>query len=136
MIQMNDPVETSELVAFTRTVEAKSLSRAAAELGVPRATVSRRLQRLEERLGARLLRRTTRSLVLTPAGDTFYRHARIVLDAVKDAEASIQRTGTAITGDLRVSVPPMLDAGFFAMITAFAKAHPHVRLQVHFEPPR
>jgi DNA-binding transcriptional LysR family regulator len=99
---------------------------------VPRATVSRRLQRLEERLGARLLRRTTRSLVLTPAGDTFYRHARIVLDAVTSAEASVQRTGTVIAGDLRVSVPPMLDEGFFAMITAFAKAHPAVRLQVHF----
>lgn len=131
-IQMDDHVETSELVAFTRTVEAKSLSRAAAELGVPRATVSRRLARLEERLGTRLLRRTTRSLALTPAGDAFYRHARIVLDAVKSAEASVQRTGTAIAGDLRVSVPPMLDEGFFAMLTSFAKAHPAVRLQVHF----
>jgi len=129
---MTDPVETSELVAFTRTVEAKSLSRAAAELGVPRATVSRRLMRLEERLGTRLLRRTTRSLALTPTGETFYRHARIVLDAVKNAEASVQRTGDAIAGDLRVSVPPMLDEGFFAMLTAFAKAHPGVRLQVHF----
>lgn len=129
---MAESVETSELVAFTRTVDAKSLSRAAAELGVPRATVSRRLQRLEERLGTRLLRRTTRSLVLTSAGDTFYRHARIVLDAVKDAEASVQRDGAALTGDLRVSVPPMLDEGFFAMLTAFAKAHPSVRLQVHF----
>jgi DNA-binding transcriptional LysR family regulator len=131
-IQMDDHVETSELVAFTRTVDAKSLSRAAAELGVPRATVSRRLARLEERLGTRLLRRTTRSLALTPAGDAFYRHARIVLDAVKTAEASVQRTGAAIAGDLRVSVPPMLDESFFAMIAAFAKAHPAVRMQVHF----
>lgn len=132
MIHMVDPVETSELLAFTRAVEAKSLSRAAAELGVPRATVSRRLQRLEERLGARLLRRTTRSLALTPAGDTFYRHARIVLDAVQSAEASVRSTGPTIAGDLRVSVPPMLDEGFFAMLTAFAKAHPAVRLSVHF----
>ena len=131
MIQMREPVETSELVAFTRTVESKSLSRAAAELGVPRATVSRRLARLEERLGTRLLRRTTRSLALTPAGDTFYRHARIVLDAVKSAEASIERTDTAIAGDLRVSVPPMQDESFFAMLTGFAKAHPGVRLQIH-----
>lgn len=132
MIQMVDPVETSELLAFTRAVEAKSLSRAAAELGVPRATVSRRLQRLEERLGARLLRRTTRSLALTPAGDTFYRHARIVLDAVRSAEASVRSTGPTIAGDLRVSVPPLLDEGFFAMVTAFAKAHPAVRLSMHF----
>jgi len=46
LIQMDDPVETAELLAFSRTVEARSLSRAAAELGVPRATVSRRLARL------------------------------------------------------------------------------------------
>jgi DNA-binding transcriptional LysR family regulator len=132
MIHMSDPVENSELLAFSRTVDAKSLSRAAAELGVPRATISRRLARLEERLGTRLLRRTTRSLTLTPAGETFYRHARIVLDAVKSAEASVQRTDAVIAGDLRVSVPPMQDDTFYAMIDAFAKAHPAVRLQVHF----
>lgn len=129
---MSDPVENSELLAFARTVESKSLSRAAAELGVPRATVSRRLARLEERLGTRLLRRTTRSLALTSAGETFYRHARIVLDAVKTAEASVQRTDAAIAGDLRVSVPPIQDETFYAMIAEFAKAHPAVRLQVHF----
>src|SRR5260370_10518236 len=78
---MRDLVETSELLAFTRTVEAKSLSRAAAELGAPRATIGRRLARLEQRLGVRLLRRTTRALALTDAGDAFYRHARIVLAA-------------------------------------------------------
>lgn len=132
MIQMADPIETNELLAFARAVEVGSLSRAAAELGVPRATVSRRLQRLEQRLGTRLLRRTTRSLALTPTGEAFYRHARIVLDAVQSAEASVRHTEDAIAGDLRVSVPPMLDAGFFAMLVAFAKAHPAVRLQVHF----
>jgi DNA-binding transcriptional LysR family regulator len=132
MIQMHEPVENAELLAFTKTVEARSLSRAAAELGVPRATIGRRLARLEERLGARLLRRTTRSLTLTDAGDTFYRHARIVLDAVADAEASIRRTDATIQGDLRVSVPPIIDESFFALLTTFAKDHPSVRLQVHF----
>src|SRR3954471_13482129 len=104
---MTDPLETAELLAFSKTVDAKSLSRATAELGVPRATISRRLARLEERLGTRLLRRTTRSLVLTDTGDAFYRHARIALDAVATAEASVRRTDDAIRGDLRVSVPPI-----------------------------
>ena len=72
MIPMTDPIETAEMLAFARTVEAKSLSRAAAELRVPRATLGRRLARLEERLGTRLLRRTTRSLTLTDAGEMFY----------------------------------------------------------------
>jgi DNA-binding transcriptional LysR family regulator len=129
---MHEPVENAELLAFTKAVEARSLSRAAAQLGVPRATIGRRLARLEERLGARLLRRTTRSLTLTDAGDTFYRHARIVLDAVTSAEASIRQTDDVVRGDLRISVPPMIDEDFFGMISAFAKDHPAVRLQVHF----
>src|SRR5207248_4092789 len=108
LILMGDPLETAELLAFAQTVDAKSLSRAAAELAVPRATISRRLARLEERLGARLLKRTTRSLVLTDAGEQLYRHARIVLDAVGQAEASVRRTDQTVRGDLRVSVMPMV----------------------------
>jgi DNA-binding transcriptional LysR family regulator len=129
---MQEPLETAELLALAKTVEAKSLSRAAAELGVPRATISRRLARLEERLGARLLRRTTRSLTMTDAGEALYRHARIVLAAVEEAAASVQRNDDALRGDLRVSVPPVVDDAFFAMIASFAEQYPHVRLQVHF----
>src|SRR5919204_694425 len=106
LIQMQEPLENVELLAFTKAVESRSLSRAAAELGVPRATLSRRLARLESRLGARLLRRTTRSLTVTDAGEVLYRHARIVLDAVGEAEASIRRKDDAVRGNLRVSLPP------------------------------
>jgi DNA-binding transcriptional LysR family regulator len=128
---MADPIETSELLAFTRTVEAKSLSRAAAELGAPRATIGRRLARLEERLGVRLLRRTTRALALTDAGDAFYRHARIVLDAVLQAEASVRKSDQVIRGTLRVATPPMLDPSFNALVCDFARAYPEV--QVHID---
>lgn len=129
---MNDPVETSELMAFARAVDSRSLSRAAAELGIPRATLGRRLARLEERLGVRLLRRTTRSLTLTDAGQAFHRHARIALDAVAQAEESVRRTDTAVRGPLRVSLPPMTDPSFHAMICDFAQEHPQVVLQLHF----
>jgi DNA-binding transcriptional LysR family regulator len=132
MIQINQSIETAELVAFTRIVEAKSLSRAAAELRVPRATIGRRLARLEERLRVRLLRRTTRTLSLTDAGDMFYRHARIVLDAVAQAQASVRTTDGVLRGDLRVSAPPIIDESFHTMIASFAKAHPEVRVQVDF----
>jgi DNA-binding transcriptional LysR family regulator len=129
---MQEPLETAELLALAKTIEAKSLSAAAAELGVPRATISRRLARLEERLGARLLRRTTRSLTLTDAGEALYRHARIVLSAVEAAEASVRQSDDEVRGDLRVSVPPVVDEAFFAMIGSFAEQYPHVRMQVHF----
>jgi DNA-binding transcriptional LysR family regulator len=128
---MDQPLETSELLAFARTVDSKSLSRAAAELGVPRATIGRRLARLEERLGTRLLRRTTRSLALTDAGAALYRHARIVLEALASAEASVRRSDDVVRGDLRVSVPPMLNASFFNMLCTYAERFPEVRLHVH-----
>ena len=127
---MPDLVETSELLAFTRAVEAKSLSRAAAELGAPRATIGRRLARLEERLGVRLLRRTTRALALTDAGDAFYRHARIVLAAVEQAEASVRRSDTVVRGTLRVAMPPMRDPSFNALVCDFARAYPKVQMQI------
>jgi len=128
---MRDPLETAELLAFTRIVDARSLSRAAREMRAPRPTISRRLARLEARLGVRLLRRTTRSLALTDAGEALYRQARLVLDAVASAEASVRRPDDAMAGELRVSAPPIFDESFFDIVASFAKRHPRVRLQVH-----
>jgi DNA-binding transcriptional LysR family regulator len=130
---MTAMLETAELLALATIVEAKSLSGAAAKLGVPRATIGRRLARLEERLGVRLLRRTTRSLALTDAGEAFHRHARIVLDAVAQAELSVRKVDDAIRGNLRVSLPPMgVGADLLTVLSDFAQAHPEVRLQAHF----
>lgn len=130
---MKQAVETSELLAFVRVVDAKSLSRAEQQLEVPRATLARRIARLEQRLGARLLRRTTRSLSLTDAGEIFYRQAQMVLEAVARAEASVTRVDDVMRGDLRVSVPPMpsdFSGAFSELVTSFAKKHPEVRVQV------
>ena len=130
---MKDPIESAELLAFVRIVDAKSLSRAAAELAVPRATISRRLARLEERLGVRLLRRTTRSLVITDAGERLYRQARVALDAIDQVEASVHRDGSdALRGDLRVSAPPLNDDSLYAMVAAFSAKYPGVRVQIEF----
>jgi DNA-binding transcriptional LysR family regulator len=130
---MTEMLETAELLAFATIVDAKSLSGAATKLGVPRATIGRRLARLEEHLGVRLLRRTTRSLALTDAGEAFHRHARIVLDALSQAEVSVRRVDDAIRGNLRVSLPPMgVGADLLTVISDFAQAHPEVRLQAHF----
>ena len=128
---MREPLETVELLAFTKAVESKSLSRAAAELGVPRATLSRRLARLEERLGTRLLRRTTRSLTITDAGEALFRHARIALDAVAEAEATIRRSDETVRGNLRVALPPIVNSPLLDLVAEFAAAHPQVRLQAH-----
>ena len=128
---MSEMPETEELRSFTKAVEARSLTRAAAELGVPRATLARRLARLEEKLGVRLLRRTTRALALTDAGAAFERHARIVLEALGQAEESVRLGDRGLRGTLRIAVPPQLDESFHAMVCAFAEAHPDVRIHLH-----
>jgi DNA-binding transcriptional LysR family regulator len=129
LIQMREPLENVELLAFTAAVEAGSLSRAAGALRVPRATLSRRLARLEQRLGARLLRRTTRSLTITDAGEAFYRHARIALDAVQEAEATVRRADATVRGNLRVALPQLASSPLLDLVADFAAAYPEVRLQ-------
>lgn len=128
---MREPLETAELLAFVSSVDEQSLSGAAAKLRVPRVTISRRLARLEQRLGARLLRRTTRSLALTDAGQALYRHARMVLDAVSHAEESVRRSDDVMRGELRVSAPPISSTSFYRLVLRFAAKYPAVRVQIH-----
>ena len=120
-MQMDEIPETSELLTFVRTVEAGSISRAARELQLPRPTVGRRRGRLEEKLGVRLLRRTTRAMALTDAGEAFFTQARAVLAAVRDAEASVRRGDGAVRGLLRVTTPLLQGTGFGAMLADFGR---------------
>lgn len=132
MMRGAEPIETAEVIAFVRIVEARSLSRAAAELAVPRATIGRRLARLESRLGARLLRRTTRSLGLTEAGERFYRHARQLLEAIEQAENSVRATEGPLRGNLRISAPSAMEDSFSTFLATFAFKHPDIHLTVEF----
>lgn len=124
-------LETEELAIFAAVVASSSVSRAAAELRVPRATVSRKLAGLEERLGVRLLQRTTRSMRLTEQGRLLYRHAERVLDAARLAEASVQLRPTRPSGVVRVSMPPMTGGSLPDVLADFAREHPGICLQAH-----
>lgn len=124
-------LETDELRIFAKVVATSSISRAAVELDMPRATLSRKLAGLEERLGARLLQRTTRSMTLTEAGRTFHRHAELVLDAAAAAEASVRPSASKLSGRVRVSMPPMVGSGLPELLADFAHAQPDVQLELH-----
>jgi len=74
-------MDLNDIVVFTKVVETKSFTGAADALGLPKSTVSRKLAQLEERLGVRLVQRTTRKLALTEIGEAYYeRCSRIVAD--------------------------------------------------------
>ena len=122
--------DTLELQALVAVVDAGSLSAGARVLSIPRATLSRRLTRLEDRLGVRLLHRNTRSLRMSPAGTELYRHARGILSALQDAAQAVQPQDAEPSGLLRVSVPPLNGATFRRMLLAFATEYPKVQLEV------
>jgi DNA-binding transcriptional LysR family regulator len=126
----SDLLETAELAAFVCAVDAGSVSRAAKELAVPRATLGRRLERLERRVGARLVRRTTRSFVPTEEGRILYARAKAALAAVRDAADSVGRHTGAIRGRVRISTPPLGGWILSDVITEFLAAHPDVTLEV------
>jgi DNA-binding transcriptional LysR family regulator len=86
-------------------VEAGSLSAAARALGISPAMVSKRVARLEARLGVRLLHRTTRRLETTPRGERFYRDMAVILAAIADAEARVGGSDLVPQGPLRVGAP-------------------------------
>jgi DNA-binding transcriptional LysR family regulator len=97
------PTETHELVAFHSVVKHSSFAKAAEELSLSPSGVSRIVTRLEERLGVRLVQRTTRSLSLTEAGTAFYARACQILADLADAEAEVQKSTAQPRGNLRMT---------------------------------
>jgi DNA-binding transcriptional LysR family regulator len=124
-------MDLNEILVFTRVVETKSFTAAADLLGLPKSTVSRKLAQLEERLGVRLLQRTTRRLALTDAGQVYYdRCAKIVAEATA-AEKEVTDMQAAPRGMLRVTAPVDLSTAFLGAIFAdFCSHHPEISIEL------
>lgn len=126
---IDESMDLDEIIAFLRVAELRSFTAAAKRLDVPKSTVSRRVARLEERLGAQLVLRTTRRLSLTDAGTAYHdRVAQAVADMQQAAQSIRELSGTP-RGHLRVSTPTDVPA-LAHMITAFIAAHPEVTVEV------
>ena len=95
----------SDMEIFARVVTAGSLSAAGRELDLSPAVVSKRLKRLEDRLGTRLLQRTTRQIALTEAGRGFHDRIVQILAAIDEAESFVSRRSDVARGTLKVSAP-------------------------------
>lgn len=94
-----------EMRTFVRVVEAGSISKASEQLGVAKSGVSRRLADLENRLGVKLINRTTRRSSLTEAGETYYRGAVRLLGDVAELDAGVADADAQLQGTLRLAVP-------------------------------
>lgn len=120
-----------EMQCFIRVVESKGITAAAERMGVAKSVVSRRLQELENRLGVKLLQRTTRRIHLTDDGRRFYEQSRRIFEQLEEAEQSISSGQQHVHGLLRVAAPLSLTLRHLTPVfNAFLEQYPDVDLDL------
>jgi DNA-binding transcriptional LysR family regulator len=123
-------IDLNDVVVFTEVVTCGSFTAAGKKLGLPTSAISRRITRLEDQLGFRLLNRTTRSVGLTDSGRIYYeRTARIAHD-VEEAARAVSEFRSTPSGLLRVTAPPDDGGVIWAMLSGFVRDHPEVELEL------
>lgn len=123
--------DLNDLFYFARVVEAGGFAAAGRQLGIPKSRLSRRIAELEERLGTRLLQRTTRQLKLTAVGERYLRHCQAMLLEAEMADEAVASMTSEPRGRLRVSSPVGLAHAFLPeVITRFLALYPHVQLEM------
>lgn len=121
----------SDIVAYVRVVEAHSFVAAAQTLGMSPSAISKAVSRLEERLGARLLNRTTRSLSLTDIGAAFYERCREAMAQLDQAESEVSESRGVPRGRLRVDVPVSLGRRIIVpALPRFIAQYPEISVQM------
>ncbi|WP_028535694.1 LysR family transcriptional regulator [Paludibacterium yongneupense] len=116
---------------YTRVVDANSFTRAAENLGLPRATVSTIVQNLEALLQVRLLNRTTRRISLTPDGAAYYEHCARILSEVEETVSSFRDVSGGPKGRLRIDVPSVIGRQILIpQLCSFHCRYPEVELVI------
>jgi DNA-binding transcriptional LysR family regulator len=117
----------AEIEALIAVIESGSFSAAGERMDLAKSVVSRRITRLEQRLGSRLLNRTTRRLSLTDAGRNFYQRAVQILADLDDAEQGVSTETTGLRGTIKVAAPLSFGlAHLSSALTDFLDQHPAI----------
>lgn len=123
----------SRVGVFLEVAKVESFAGAARALGLTGPAISKQVQSLEEKLGVKLLNRTTRHVSLTDEGALYYEKARKALDDLNEAEKQLQELKACPTGKLKVNAPMSFGSQFLTRpIAAFAEQYPAVELDVDF----
>lgn len=116
---------------FIRVAEVESFSRAADSLGLPKGSVSRQIQALENHLGTRLLHRTTRRVQLTQDGMVYFERAKDLLSNLDELDGLFQQDSTSISGRLRVDMPVTMARNLLIpRLPAFLQQYPGIELEL------
>ncbi len=121
----------SSLSAFVHAAELRSFTAAGRKLGISSSAIGKTVARLEQRLGVRLFHRSTRSIALTPEGETFLRRCQRIFAEVEAAEMEMAQTTAAPRGKLKVSMP-LVGTLLTPALSAFSRAYPEIELDLDF----
>ena len=124
-------MDLNAALILVRIVDKGSFTAAAQELGMTKATVSRRIAELEQRLGARLLYRSTRQLTLTEAGEQYYLRCSKAVEELAQAELMLSASQQEVTGIFKLAVP--IETGQLVvgrLVANFLQAYPGMKVEL------
>lgn len=125
--------QLEDMQMFLRIVDAGGIGKAAEQMGIAKSAVSRRLSELEERLGNRLINRTTRQFSLSDSGRLLYQRAQTVVDYVDEIHSDLSSADMAASGRLRIALPLSFALMHLTrVIDEFMDLHPLVTVQLDF----
>lgn len=131
LIGKREEFDLNEMAIFVRVVESGSFTGAAKALGLPKSTVSRKITQLEERLGVRLIQRTTRSLSLTDTGSAYHSHCSRILGDIEEANIAVTQMQSTPTGTLRITAPVLFGSTVLSgLIAEYMELHPQVNIDL------
>jgi DNA-binding transcriptional LysR family regulator len=130
-MEQNLPFDLDALLVFGKVVESRSVSKAAALLGMPKSTVSRKVTKLESDLGIKLLRKNTHQLTVTDLGEQVYAHAVTILTEANGVRALVEASRQEPQGELRVAIPVFVGIDYASRVGArFLQRYPQSRLDI------
>jgi DNA-binding transcriptional LysR family regulator len=120
-----------QLELLVKTAETSSISRAAEALGISNPAATRSISGLEQRLGARLIERSTRRLFFTEVGREYVERAKVILQDIHEADSAVQASGVSPTGTLRITASLSFSLLHIApLIPEYTRRYPNVSVRV------
>ncbi|WP_133013375.1 LysR family transcriptional regulator [Marinomonas flavescens] len=127
-------VNAADLTLFVSVADHGSFNKAAEQVGLSTPALSKKISKLEASLGVQLIRRTTRRLSLTEAGESLYVHAKNIEGQVSDAIASVSTYSQGLTGTIKMSVPTISGELLLAEAVAdFCQQYPNISVDIRLE---
>ncbi|TXH06075.1 MAG: LysR family transcriptional regulator [Nevskiaceae bacterium] len=123
--------DLNDLYYFVQVVDQRGFAPAGRALGIPKSKLSRRIALLEQRLGVRLIQRSTRHFSVTELGQTYYAHCKAMLVEAEAAQAAVEQMRAEPSGVIRLTCPiALLHACISDMLADFMVAYPRVELHL------